>query len=85
MGTKLTDDELKAREDTVALMETLIRDMETMLYKDRSAPVGGGRIASKARAEMDKDRTCEREGSGRQICTSVCVCVCVCVRLPCPI
>ena len=57
MGTKLTDDELKAREDTVVLMETLIRDMEAMLYKDRSTPVGGGRIASKARAEMDKDRT----------------------------
>lgn len=57
LGTKLTDEELKQREDTLVLLETLIRDMEAMFYKEKSGRNDNNRLASKAKAELDAERT----------------------------
>jgi hypothetical protein len=56
LGTKLTDEELKQREDTLVLLETLIRDMEAMFYKEKSGRNDNNRLASRAKAELDAEK-----------------------------
>jgi hypothetical protein len=55
LGTKLTDEELQMQDDTLKLLETLMRDMEALFYKDK-ATGGNNRLASRAKAELDADR-----------------------------
>jgi hypothetical protein len=69
LGTKLTDEELQMQDDTLKLLETLMRDMEALFYKDK-ATGGNNRLASRAKAELDADR----QGSDLCMLTRFAIC-----------
>jgi hypothetical protein len=63
LGTKLTDEELAARDETLRLLETLIRDMEALFHNEKKSRSGDNRLASKAKAELDAERQGLKEPS----------------------
>ena len=77
LGTKLTDEELKQREDALVLLESLIRDMEAMFYKEKTGQRDNNRLASKAKAELDAARAADSrsgtKGGGRSGASGFCV------------
>lgn len=62
-ASKLSVDEIKAREETLVLMEQLIKDVETAYHRERPRGMSDNRIASRAKKDIDQTRAEEQKAA----------------------